>query len=665
MSSIVLNKDMGAAILNRLKEFTDLPQEGFVAGQSVASAISELYGDGRAVKYTDVDLFKAKPAATPVYIDGQLATGPQVQKESTRVIATTSFYAVEAMMEYGHRVLKTDKRYSVSSTCRKGMLNEINCFFGNNEAPGILPTFDLNCVQAGVDIATSRLFWTADNERFLKTHQLDVVSLHTPFHSLVRYFRKKQELEGIYGNDARMLELAAAAYLRQVEEDGTITEHDHLRWQFGSIYKEKLDSVSSFILPHFELSETIVKNYTVYNLKPRHTVGQDILSARVHSLANGLPLVSRALREKRAKGTQACVDYLLTKPLIDIDSSADNERVPVPEVKGSALKRAWFVGKEDFLKGNISSSQMTRMDKLMAEHHIEPNLMKSTLELSWKAYLAIHEQRVKHGLWVYGALERNFVDVLDADSFARFIEEQKLLLSQTLKTKSLPDTRIGEFAVRELVTGMELVEEGLEMRHCVGGYAGRVKSKQAVIASFRRKNHANFYLTAEFHPSAAGWKTHQVKGLQNRKATEEETAATDVYAAYLTLSSAIGCKLAGSLVQRAPVQAATLGSYLLKHKTLYKLFDPQPVKKLKNLAYQTRLASSSLALRHGFKYGEIRDKNGSLLHPVSDVTKFWPRFVLYKVREMWRNGGGAATGAQMKPLPSTGAHEDDMDSIPF
>lgn len=87
------------------------------------------------------------------------------------------------------------------------------------------------------------------------------------------------------------------------------------------------------------------------------------------------------------------------------------------------------------------------------------------------------------------------------------------------------------FVVEPLRTGLELVNEGLAMRHCVGTYAEKAKGGHVVIVGVRRclsSGEEKRAVTVEVQPARAA--VAQVRGRTNRRATDVEEAVVRCWA---------------------------------------------------------------------------------------------------------------------------------------
>lgn len=541
MNNVALHSGMGAEIITHLRQFADLPPTGLMAGQAVASAVSTLYRDGSGVAYNDIDIFRAYSHAE----EDQLCRG---KRESCRAIDTVVYHTLEVTEGYAGLTYDPTQRYRVVKTTRDGMLNFVACEFQTRSNQHVLRTFDMNNVQVGVDLQSQKLVWTPAFTEFDQTHQLEIVSLHTPMQSLIRYFKKRQELTGVFGNDERMVELAAAAYyleLKRCEESSTqVRESPQVRWRFGALYKKRMDDVSSSILSAFDLSTEVIQGQPVYSLAPRFSL--DTAFREVVELHTGapqiLPVVSRALREKHRKGMQERLAYVA--------------RQGRPTLTGAH----WLVQGNEYLKANVTPVEMARLDAMTSAHHLSTLFASKSLAEQSRAAKLVATEVSRRGQWVYGVLENlshkrggPTAESLSAESLKLLLDEEEGLLSEMLAPPLLPDVEFEGYTVRDLTSGLALQDEGTTLHHCVAGYASSVSSGRCRIISFRRGTEVKDWLTLEVRRSRRGsWVPVQLKGLLNRNPCAAESHVAARYVGLLCLADWIGAKHTTSLWRQYP-----------------------------------------------------------------------------------------------------------------
>lgn len=646
MKSLKLDAGMGAGILARLATFTDLPKNGFVAGQSVASALSELYGDGKAVKYNDIDVFVPTIVLkTDNSEEGEQRT-PHLKRK--RVLETCAFQTTELEDDYGQINLATRKRYKVTRTSRKDMLNEVHCLFETTEAQPFLRTFDMNCVQTCIDLKTGLLHWTPEYEAFHTTRQLDIVTLHTPFQSLIRYFKKRLELEGTFGNDERIIEMLAAAQRiasmapegagmtveQRMENRGTAElapETNWQRWRFGQGYLKKLEAVSSFILPHFELNTEMHDGYPISSLTPRFEPGADLVMGSVPRDVQSLPILSRILREKHSKGAQERLSYL------GHDAG-----------EGSLARKKLFVVGESYVQGNVTVKEIAAMDKVFSEHRVARLLHGETLGEEWANFKRVRQEVRKRGDWVYGVLENLSSSEFHGPDFSVTLDTHEKLLSETLSKAALPEMQLKGYALKELTTGMEMWSEGNEQHHCVGGYAQEVKSGRTRIISMQAASVEERLpatrITFQLGHFGKTWRVSQVRGLQNRPPTKEESAVAETYCSYSNLAYILGSRATLGLIAAAPGVAEKMGNLSVQLLS-WTTSTPQP---LRNLHMK--------AIRHWDLPTSFRGTNGQQVYAGLSVFKYWAALAKHKISPVKQ-------GSYLKPAWARAGEVDE--ELPF
>lgn len=594
---IVLHADMGSDILKRLSEFTKLPEVGYVAGQSVASAVSELFGDGRAVVYNDVDVFRQQTPAEFNAVMERIHSGETEFKRKT--LKTCEFSTTSFVQGYRFLGISSESRYRVLHTSRDGMLNEVQCWFNSHDAYQFLETFDMNCVQVGVNLETRKLFWTPKFDNFCQTRQIEIAKLHTPAHTLIRYLKKREELQGIYGNDTRMLEMVAAACdYRDPTEKG----NKAYNMAFGEPFREKLRHVEHLVTPYFDIKDMDIDGYKVYYLKPRHQVDSRLQVKSDLEMIHMLPVKSHALQEKHTAAKASRYQYLA--------ETADET---------SFTRASWIRSGSLYVQGNVTPAQMRQMDKLIEEHHIGPWLKADTLIEQWNRFDFIREQARTRGIWVYGVLERSRHENMDLAQLPAFLDEQEKQLAKTLKKKALPDLTIKGFQMRELVTGMQLVEEGAQLHHCVAGYAESVAEGRSRIISARPigSMHSKDWVTIEIvkHYDAQ-WTLAQVRGVTNRQATELEYEVAKQYVHYTATLEKLPKHLGKALVMFTPKVANVLGREFIEMGTKYKVLS---------VRHWSHVLSRKLKLPYNISNPET---NGT--YNASHVFNYWT--LMYKTR---------------------------------
>jgi hypothetical protein len=214
-------------VLSSLGNKVKLPNEGFVAGGSVANMLLSLYhlGTDNRFEVNDVDIFTVKQMdeSESVYdFNGEGENGLFTNPLNLSLGVHND--------DYGHVYVERDGTfYKVLKAERDGLINSIECIVGRGEqdetirytppAPEehpnmimmpvtqTLPTlesywvknadndiilrgFDINCCQAGIDLSNGILHYTNSFVEFMKSKQLLVDIPYTPLHTTIRLIKK-------------------------------------------------------------------------------------------------------------------------------------------------------------------------------------------------------------------------------------------------------------------------------------------------------------------------------------------------------------------------------------------------------------------------------------------------------------------------------------------
>jgi hypothetical protein len=533
MADLRLDAGMGPAVLDHLRQFATLPEDGLVAGQSVASAVSQLFGDGWGVAYNDIDVFRH-------YRRLEEDEERRSRREAKRVVDTVHFTALEvdvggwtpysAMREVS---VKRQGKYSVVKTMREDMLNMVYYDHGYAEADAsFLSTFDINAGHVGVDISTQKLLWTPEFERYLRTRQLEIVTLHTPYQSLIRYFKKREELEGVYGNDARMTEMIGLAYaVATSPSEGYNPQEDaSLRWRFGAAIADKLDGVMSDIRPNFDILSEKVQGMDLYQLVPRFEADRDMLKLvrRQRDIAHLLPRFSRTLREARRKAFAARAHHVAEAPI-----ELDRDRVNPQNVS----QLLWLQQGDAALEANVTVQQMADLDRFVFEHDASGFFLGRSLARSIQVKQQMEAAVQARGNWVYRALgllsDEDPNEAFEVDGWLDgwMVREDARHKSHVL-AGILPKgySALGVEVV-ELCSRRDLLDEGTELHHCVGTYSALLPEGNSRFFSIRPACSSKSWLTLHLVMSLDGlsgspthWRISQLKGLCNRDPLDHEQA---------------------------------------------------------------------------------------------------------------------------------------------
>ncbi len=503
---------MGEAIIDHLSALGRLPQEGFLAGQSVSSALFDLFvpdSEGLSV-YNDLDVFYQ---ATP---DDQ-----KIVERGRRTLDTVRYHDVEVHEHYGHMNLRVSRAYDIIRSYRDGLVNLVaydNLSYGMSSSAqfgpqysqlfSLLQGFDLNCTQVGVSLETKRMEWTPAFEEFVRTRQLLIANVQTPHHTAMRWFKKRLDLPGAFGRDQDAMELVSLlSHVKGADaHGGRLRELEHVRWRFGEKNAELYSRFSNQLAPYFDLvreeplheESTRTRNrrkpapafyYLGARQQPDHDMIERIRPWPTRSIAS----VFNEIRAPRKQASRARLLSVLGRGPEQGDRSLS--------LSLASYLRQGFV----YLDGNVDMPRLKGVDAFAVRHRpfVPYFLMLGANEqIAQRAAWAALER--EHGEWIYGYVEARLRGYRNedlsaeawADDLARYLIETGDQDAVLVKHPRF-EAAYGEYSVRELVTPRELHKEGDALHHCVGGYALAVRDRLSRILQIR-------------HPEKHRWSTLEV-----------------------------------------------------------------------------------------------------------------------------------------------------------
>ena len=170
--------------LDILKSKWGLPKKGFLAGGSLANTIWELHSGNPAV-VNDIDIF---------IFEGKLKNQEEVSREDSLFRfkeEDVRYYEDYTGMCWNSY---TKDFYTITSSEKKGIFNEIGYKASTDNQGIILNSFDINATRVGYSIEEDKFYFTNDFEDFLKTGELKICNIQTPSHTAIRIAKKSKEL---------------------------------------------------------------------------------------------------------------------------------------------------------------------------------------------------------------------------------------------------------------------------------------------------------------------------------------------------------------------------------------------------------------------------------------------------------------------------------------
>lgn len=501
MNTVVLRREMGAIVLEHLRQFAELPDNGVVAGQAVASALDDLFGNGGGV-YNDIDVFQA------------VRPNHRVQVEDSANKASRLTHRVDVCQESGYdRMLPTfglRRSYSIQSVHRHDMLNVVRCALSDElprPARTFISGFDLNCTRVAVDLRTQALVWDGHFERFWHSRQLEIALLHTPWHTMLRLLKKLDELPNTYADvEASFMvaaSLSASPAYEELRSRGFIGPH------FGRKHQEQAVRFARQLQPYFALQETrLVRLVTPHGGLRRWTT--EAASDEAHDKKT--TLWSLEPRGQVPAALQARVDALGSLALVDGAATvyaAFKKRGASVHVKFQALaeqlrarelpfaRQSLALQQERYVKGQALPSVAEQVEAFVKKHpHFAPKLLLLPLSQQAQAIRVVQEACRSVGedaRLAFGLVETSHqvLNLLDLEVLSHEIQELLQADKAPIDVKplwlpTLPRC-FENYEVLELLTPAALREEGLHQNHCVGGYTNLVRRNFCRILSIRHR----------------------------------------------------------------------------------------------------------------------------------------------------------------------------------
>lgn len=601
---ITIHKDSGKRVLNFIEKelHQELPKNGIIAGQSVTSVLLYILGKSKTISINDYDIFypshkkrsswnfspstftSANKEAL-FYVERHnasisMANALVVQHERRIMEASKTINPVED--EYSNEFCKpytgnlyrkknvlicsenvSKDSYKIEQVFRKGLLNYVfvsaKTIDWNTPHPMVvINSFDINCTQVAINLATGEIFYTHQFLQFINSMQMIVLRTNRPDHTFIRYMQKK-ELHGYYGNDEYAADVCLTykslydekymeklndmeiqyqnhpapnkQYERGISEFGTgyidkyrisngIKDYASLETRDVEIRKkivEESDSIRSALLSIRGIHEQ-KPTYQLGKLNFRSAPSEFIISGQHRNdLTKALKIDIRGYIHY----ARANVSNILMQNYGIGKSKAHNKRCQIL-LEGKINTRTNFGHQESaiinndysYLSGTSTLEQRKATSELIKRHrslrynYVGLNQVESqkltkillTMEKKNPELLYMIEFN-KTFKWKDLTREEMF-DELNKDYV---IYQEKLNKMNRLKEKPDFDTVIMDgYEIVELTTQGQLNDESKVLRHCVKIYGRRIRSLNSFIISFRKKNQSDVRYTLELKEDVDG-----------------------------------------------------------------------------------------------------------------------------------------------------------------
>lgn len=474
-----LNPEMGLTIIDHLRELGSLPAEGYLAGQAVSSSLFDLFaddGEGLAI-YNDLDVFYPATVA-----DREEA------KETNRTLDTVGFQDCRINQDYANLRFSVTRSYDVVRSYREGLVNKVafDSLSGighDSQLQTLLNGFDLNCTQIGVDLATGQLEWTPAFAEFVRTRQLLISNVQTPHHTALRWFKKRHELPGIYGdNEAAMELISLMSYAKGLVGEHRRIERNNIRWRFGEKNAQLYWLFQHELAGYFDL---VKEDSGFYYLDTKHQPDQVLIDQAKRYPTRAIPRMFNELRRPRKAAKSARVTQIYMNDWPDHQG-----------LVGLKLASLYQLG-DAYLNGNVDIGRLTEAENFLQSHrHLVPSFWGLLAETHIKEVAAWKSLERHYGRWIHGFVELKimrgnvYYDGMGAEEWEDHIEtehQQHMACDPDSLLVDRPRVELacGGYDCRELLTRAELIAEGDALHHCVGGYASEVRNGHSRIFSIR------------------------------------------------------------------------------------------------------------------------------------------------------------------------------------
>lgn len=343
-----------------------LPEEGFLAGQSVCSVYLYLNKKIKDVHINDIDVFHNVNHYTYYQIANlrnfkfqQLKSMVTITRNEMDIILNNQDYISEPKIIL-NLPIKHISSFEYVHSERLGLLNLI---YYKGSKTNCLEHFDINCTKIGVDLKTKKLIKLKDFIDFEKKLEIKITNFDTPFHSIIRLSSKIDQFQ----------------FNSSLEENILLTNSviDSLsnfskKHSFGKKYKEK---INPYIIRHYS-TENFLED-KLFKLKPRDKEKFDINEIKKYfnysdikyhnSNLNFYIINNLRFLYERYKENNKNILFMLNNPL--------NKQKLVYEYltgKMNNFEKLNKVIKEDFNNFNLStnSNKNKEQEKLLRNEYI-------------------------------------------------------------------------------------------------------------------------------------------------------------------------------------------------------------------------------------------------------------------------------------------------------
>ena len=362
-----------------------------------------------------------------------------------------------------------------------------------------------------------------------------VENVKTPVHTAIRWFRKKMELEGIYGQDDNAMMLLCGA-IDGLHHRQSGYQYPDGQIHFSDLYLKKMAPVEQALKPYLDLVQTNdsslpkvrAERNNAQGIKPNMGEGIDIYSLYPRtSMIDANPLATKAVAHHALPLLARAYQGFWKRPICE-------QVIRILEGDTEKIEYMYLVtrGMGEFMT-QLSQKQLAKTNNVLSSHRVSRYFVGCSLERTHQMAQMLTELAKEHGQLAYGVLENHW-DFKAEEGATRPLHEVKEELSDIITdtvhkwsqmpapSKCLPPMSLSTgYSVHELTGMAELMTEGARMHHCVGGYYSAVVAGSSRILSLRLPE-AKSSITVELNRSRWGWRAVQQRGAYNGGITVEQ-----------------------------------------------------------------------------------------------------------------------------------------------
>lgn len=252
-----------------------IPNYGYLAGQSVASAIFELMNLPFIPVYKDIDIFYDYYELINIMSIEEKKYIEFIKKYKNHYNNKIDFETIdfkENSIEYNFLnqnifndnkriILNSMKKYNLFLSYNKDLFNYIIInFYSENKMDQIktlIQDFDLNSVQVGINLKNKELYYTKSFYDFLSHGNFQVLNYASPHHSVIRMFDKEKILKNKnYSFEKELIKLATVINISNNISDKTFPffgKEKYFQYTKNHKIQEHFNLVPDFEHPIYKL----------------------------------------------------------------------------------------------------------------------------------------------------------------------------------------------------------------------------------------------------------------------------------------------------------------------------------------------------------------------------------------------------------------------------